>query len=480
MNTFYKFIITALFGASVTVASASREANGVISDLPVDNASISRNGDMMSVNMDFKLNDYKLKGNKAVLFTPCIINGTDSLDLMPIGVYSKGRWHYYQRKENMLGEPDAISLKYSKNLSNLDYHQEVAYQDWMNGAHLGVKSETYACASCLVDEDFLDLANAKYKEFTPTFLFQDVQAVLATADVVKTRELSGRAYIDFPVNQTVIYPDYRRNTIELAKIVATIDSVKNDKDVEVDAISIKGFASPEGPYDNNIRLAKGRTEALKNYVQQLYKFPQGFIKTSYEPEDWEGLRDWVENSNIDNKEGILAIIDGNLAPDPKNSKLEKTYPAQYKFLLANVYPALRHSDYRIEYTIRQFTDKQDIEGLIFTQPAKLSYKEMMTLANQYEPGSDKYNEVFEIAVRMFPEEPIANLNVANAALKRGDLNSAAKYLSRAGDSPQAVYARANMAFLQGNYKEAGRLYKEAAQYLPEAAAAYKDFIDSGY
>ena len=52
-------------------------------------------------------------------------------------------------------------------------------------------------------------------------------------ETVKSRQLSGRAYLDFPVNKTEIYPDYRRNPAELAKIRATIDSVRADKDVNI-------------------------------------------------------------------------------------------------------------------------------------------------------------------------------------------------------------------------------------------------------
>lgn len=479
MKTAYKILLSAFLGVAAFGASAGSPASGTISELPVNDATLSRQGDLMSVDMNLKFNDYKLKGNKAVLFTPYIVNGKDSLELTPVGVYGRRRWYYYNRKNHMLGAPEAISMKYSKNLEDIDYHQEVKYQDWMNGAHLAVKSETFGCANCLADEEILNL-NAKYKAFTPSVIYQTVEEVLATEDIVKTRELSGRAFIDFPVNQTVIYPNYRNNTVELAKIIATIDSVKNDKDVTVTSLSIKGFASPEGSYENNIRLAKGRTEALMHYVQQLYKFPAGFIKTSYEPEDWEGLREWVVNSNIDNKDGILAIIDSDLAPDPKNTKIQTTYPVQYKFLLDNVYPALRHSDYRIEYTIREFTEISDIEAVIHSQPAKLSYKEMMKLADKYPQGSDQYNDVFEIAVRIYPDEPIANLNVANAALSRGDLVTAGRYLPKAGNSPEAQLARGNYAFMQGNYAEAGEYYRQAAEKLPAAQAIYADFIEAGY
>lgn len=79
------------------------------------------------------------------------------------------------------------------------------------------------------------------KKFEPVFNW-----IAPTAEAVKIRELKGQAFIDFPVNKTVIYPDYRGKLRELAKIRATIDTVINDKDVEITALSIKGFASPEG------------------------------------------------------------------------------------------------------------------------------------------------------------------------------------------------------------------------------------------
>ena len=81
------------------------------------------------------------------------------------------------------------------------------------------------------------------------------------------------------MNRTEIYEDYRRNPIELAKIRATIDTVRNDADTRITSIRIKGYASPEGSYANNTRLAQGRTETLKDYVQRLYNFPSGVMAT---------------------------------------------------------------------------------------------------------------------------------------------------------------------------------------------------------
>ena len=420
--------------------------------------SMTRNGSLMSVNLGLDFTGMKIASNRAAVFTPMIVNGPDTLMLPGVGVYGRTRWYQYERNDmRPVSGNEELAIRYKKDLEAIAYSQNVNYSDWMNGSELIVRRTDYGCAGCNEGELVIgDLAAYRMVQYEPVFYYQE-----AVAETVKTRELSGRAYVDFPVNKIVIYPDYRRNSIELAKIIGTIDSVKNDKDITVTALSIKGFASPEGPYDNNVRLAKGRTEALKDYVQNLYNFPQGFITTSYEPEDWEGLREYVVGSNIENKEGILAIIDSDLAPDPKNTKIQTTYPVQYKFLLQNVYPGLRHSDYRIEYNIRQFSDVAEIAELIKTAPQKLSLNEVYLLANSYQPGSDEYNEVFETAAILFPDDATANLNAANSAMQRGNLAAAERYLSKAGNSAQAVYARGVLAALQGDYNTGISLVEKA-------------------
>jgi len=68
------------------------------------------------------------------------------------------------------------------------------------------------------------------------------------------------------VNRTEIKPDYRGNMTELIKITSTIDLVKNDPDVSITAVKIHGYASPEGSFANNKRLAEGRAKALAEYL----------------------------------------------------------------------------------------------------------------------------------------------------------------------------------------------------------------------
>lgn len=442
----YLFLYIAALLLSANAAAQQR------CGLKLNSVSMQRNAASMTVALDMNLEDFDLKGNRVAVFTPVIAGEQDSLKLPPVGLYSRDRWYQYLRSgDGPASGPDETTIRWSQRPDEYSYTQTVPYADWMKNSHLVLLRKDYGCCRELVAQELAPLP-AEYHEvhYTPKFYYSQPQA-----EAVKTRELSGRAFIDFPVNRTEIYTDYRNNRRELAKIIATIDSVRSDKDVTVKRITIKGFASPEGTYENNTRLAKGRTEALKQYVQTLYNFHSTFIATDYEPEDWEGLREFVLSSNLAHRSEILAIIDDpTLLPDTKDWRIKLRYPDDYRYLLTNVYPALRHSDYTIEYTIRSFSDPNEIAQLLHTAPQKLNLSEMLIYARTLEPGSDEYNDVFETAVRIFPDSEVANLNAANSAMQRNDLRNAERYLAKAGDSSEAIYARGVLAALRGDYDKA--------------------------
>ena len=240
---------------------------------------------------------------------------------------------------------------------------------------------------------------------------------------------------------------------------------------------MKGYASPESPYEHNTELAIGRTAALKKHIGQLYRFADNIIQTDYEPEDWEGLRRYVEQSNIDHREEILAMIDSDLEPDAKETKIKRTYPEEYRFMLQHFYPALRHTDYRIAYVIRSYSDPEEIARVMCEQPQKLSLNEFYLVAGKYEPGTDEFTDVFQTAVRMFPNDEVANLNAASAAIRRDDFETARRYLEKAGDSAEAVYARGALAVREGDCETARRHLNRAKEMGLERAAATLDEMD---
>ena len=217
-------------------------------------------------------------------------------------------------------------------------------------------------------------------------------------------------------------------------------------------------------------------------MENLYNFPDSFIKTSYEPEDWDGLEKYVRESNISNKEEILKILSDRTAdPDKREWRLKRRYPSQYKFLLENCYPSLRHSDYVIDYVIRSYTDIEEIRQVFRTSPGKLSLHELYSLASDYEMGSEEFNRVFEVAVTLYPEDPAANLNAASARMQSGYDERVDEYLSKAGDSPEAMYMRGVRAYLKDDLQDARSWFEKAARLGNEDAAnALKDLDGKEY
>ena len=431
MNRVFSLIAVALLGIGVCHAQD-------IPEVEIKDFTLELKDDYINLDLDLDLSQLGVKGTQVVVLTPQLIKDADTLKLKSIGIYGRNRRIYYQRNEHIKPtHPGDIDLRASEKQETIDYQSSVAFMEWMDGCRLVLTREDCGCCghSDIVAESRL------VERFPLEAYYPELIYLRPEREVVKTREISGSAFVDFPVSETIIYPTYRNNVAELANITGTIDSVKNDSDITIKSVFIKGFASPESPYSNNTRLAKGRTEALKVYVENMYHFGEGFIKTDYEPEDWAGLERYVEASSLQHKEQILEVIRSDREPDTREWLIKSTWKEEYRYLLKNCYPALRHSDYTIEYEVKSYADPKEIEKVLHTAPQNLSLEEFYILAQTYESGSDAFNDLFETAVRMYPNDPVANLNAANSAILRKDYRGALRFLEKAGDMPEAVYAR---------------------------------------
>ncbi len=441
-----KLLFSLVLSLYIIGVNAQSILNGQIE---IKDINIAKNEGSLFVSMVMDVSALEVKSNEEIVLTPALKSDEETFVNLP-SVRINGRNSYYNHLRNDNLADSAYFYRAGK-VEEIHYQAMTPYDEWMDNASVIIGEDLCGCTSELLmnNTDLLTQLDMAPKVFEPVFVYVQPQV-----ETVKTREVQGSAFIDFPVNQTVIYPEYRDNPSELRKIQQTIDVVKNAPDTRITAISIKGYASPEGSYANNTRLAKGRTEALKTYVQNLYHFEPSIFTTDYEPEDWEGLRRYVENAELADKDAILEIIASDEEPDRKDAAIKRRFPDTYAFLLKNSYPALRHSDYTVQYIVRSYTDVEEAKRIMKTAPGKLSLQEFYTIANTYESGTPAYNEVFETAVRMYPEDETANLNATNVALNKRDLTAARNYLDKAGTSGQAEYARGVLAGLEGNYAEA--------------------------
>lgn len=473
-----------VLGALVFGSIVSQAADPTLKVYEVD-VNVNEPSQTVDVNLTLNLKDFKIGRNGDVIYTPVIKsqNGNDSVVMPSFTVCGRNRYYYYLR-QGLTDKNGANDIYRSGSNKLVKYNQSVRLQPWMTeNAMVEVRQQKANCCSKAkqVAGNLPDgnLAVAKIRSTVPDLNFQYVFAPPVEQEPVK-KSVEGSAFVTFVVNKTDLNPDYMNNPREIRKITNSIDIVKADPDAVITEVHIKGYASPEGPYQNNVRLAQGRTTTLANYVNSLYKFKSGIMTTSYDPEDWVGLRAYVADSlnyNLTNRAGLLAIIDSNLDFDARDAALRTQYPADYKILLNEIYPWLRHSDYAVKYDIKVYTDLENLMRLYNSDPTKLRAVDFYTIAQQYPTGSKQYLDVMKKAFMVYPENPMINLNRANIYLMEGNIDEAEECLYRAGSSPEAYYARGVTAATRENYKDAIKWFKMAEENGIKQAGVYLKQIE---
>lgn len=459
----YKLTLLFLLACATANAQKNPCVNSLANDeIRVRNVSVQDNGRDLMLSLDLNLDSLRLPTNTRLVYTPVVKSGNKQVSMPEIVINGRRQQVMYDRGVDNDKFSDRAYIVRRKNNTEQTVHYQgaVPFEKWMKNYDVTMHEDLCGCGDSL---DGRDITLRRKRQ--PVMAY-----VSPKAEAEKIRQIDKRAYIDFPVDKITLYPDYRRNPAQLDSIINTINIVKNDRNIEIKEINIHGFASPESPYEHNDYLAENRAKTLKDYVRRLVQLPESIFTVSHTAEDWDGLRAYLKESNLEHKAEILAISnDERLDLDAREWKIKSTYADEYKFMLASWYPALRHSDYHVKYSVRPFS-VEEAKPIIKTKPQQLSLNEMFLVAQTYEPGSHDFNEVMETAVRMFPDDPTANLNAACTRLNAGDAAGAAPYLAKAGSSAEAVHARGISALLEGNNDEARTLLRQAAAAGVESAA----------
>lgn len=237
---------------------------------------------------------------------------------------------------------------------------------------------------------------------------------------VLTETLSGVARVHFGVNRTDIDRNLGENASELDAIVARLDSIRDGLDMQIAMVQFTGYASPEGSYRNNDRLAAARTASLREEIGRAASLPDSVIAVRHVAEDWEGLREAVAQSDLDDRDALLSIIDSDMAADAKEAAMKRRRTS-WSRIASEMLPPLRRTEYMIEYTHR------------------------------------------------YTEQETRTLDEVNSAITAGDTDRAARLLVDIPSSPEADYARGVVAALRQNYDEAEAWFRRAQARGVDAA-----------
>lgn len=418
-----------------------------------------------SLLMDMTLSTASMKLGKMdrVTITPMLMdNSGNTYEFKPFFVDGKTRAKVTYR--NALLQGKAVSRKESHSKEYI-YKERLSLASWMKDSKLVLKSICSCCGknasgsfSVIADSLVFDLPAQRYT-MHPLGNF-----VVPEAEPIKRRMESGNAKLEFLSGKSNILPTYKNNQIELDKIGKMITTVLADSMATIDLVLLKAYSSPDGAYATNARLSAARSAALKSYLETTYALKGIRIETSSVPEDWELLEKLIRDSELPQKQQFLDIIAANSDPD-RRERLFKTVAkgVPYRTMTTQFFPLLRRTDYQLSFSVKDFTVAQGRE-IIKIRPGQMSLNEMFHVANSYEIGGDDFKEVFDVAVRLFPEDPVANINAGAVALLRADTLSASRYLLRVKDDPRAQNNLGALYLLKGDLEQ-------AAYYLKQASAS---------
>lgn len=476
------FVLATIAIVAANVNKAQAQESTYKGNVYVQPVRIEQQEDVLHIDFNIILNGVEIKSAKGLDFTPVLVAGDKEMELPAVSL--KGNKEFL-RSERQLAlmkpgqkqqQTPAYLVRKGKQwqADTLEYRHAIAYQPWMEGATVEVKYDDCGCGQ--TRPLHAELLGKVEKPVPPVHIPYKVVPRMAyvrpETEERKNREIKAECFLDFVVNKTDIRPDYMNNPRELAKIDAIVNDLKADPNITIKQINIAGFASPEGSLANNKRLSEGRAKALQAYLNSQHELPKSIYQTEFGGENWDGLIAALDTVQFDHKDEVLAIVGKYTVEAGRKKQLMNLRAGQpYRYMLRNVYPALRVAVCRVDYEIRNF-NLDEIAVIIANRPQNLSMNEMFLLANTYEQGSEQYAHVIHTAVQIYPKNEVANLNAAVLAIQRDDLESAATYINRI--APQSYPAQYNnikglLALLQKDYDAAHKHLTAAANMGLEEA-----------
>ena len=470
-----QFIVLVLAALCLNTEDAFAQNRYYSGDIGIEPVRLEQSGDFLSIDMNFILKDVKVRTAHGVDFIPQLVAPANTYNLPKVSVKGKDEYLAYERRLSLMSAkekrkhvaPYLVKKSNKRTNDTIRYRYVLPYESWMADAKLNVQRDECGCGEStlmsvqpVIDQVTLERILSPYI-VNPHFAYVEPKV-----EVVKSREIQAECFLDFEVNKINIRPEYMNNPRELAKIRVMIDDLKLDPSIKVNRLDIIGYASPEGTLATNKRLSEGRAMALRDYLASRYDFPRNQYHIIFGGENWDGLIDALETLDMDYKNEMLDIIQDIPIEKGRETKLMQLRGGvPYRYLLKNVFPSLRVAICKVNYDIKNF-NVDEAKEVIKKRPQNLSLNEMFLVANTYPKGSQEFIDVFETAVRMYPDSEIANMNAATAALSRNDLISAERYLKKMESQeywPEYNNAMGILTLLKGDYELAEEYLNKARE-----------------
>lgn len=265
------------------------------------------------------------------------------------------------------------------------------------------------------------------------------------------------ANIKFLVNQANLRKSELKNN-SVTEFVEMLKKINADREgFNLSNVEVQAYASPEGGFKFNDKLAGKRQNVSEKYVKdQLKKTKMNAnIDAHYTAQDWDGFQRLVQASNLQDKDVILRVLSMYKDPEEREQQI-RNMSAAFRELADGILPELRRSRLIINYETIGRSDDQ-IKEQYNADAAKLSADELLYFASLQDTQADQ-EKVYKKTAELYDKDYRAYNNLATIALSKGDKAAAASYLAKAlALDANAAESNANkglMSLATGNMAEA--------------------------
>ena len=274
------------------------------------------------------------------------------------------------------------------------------------------------------------------------------------------------ANIKFLIQQANLRSSELKNN-SVKEFVNLLNKIQQEKEtLALKNIEVSAYASPDGGFELNDKLANKRQSNTETYVKQQLKNTKNTdasVDAKYTAQDWDGFQELVKVSNIQDKDVILRVLSMYKDPEEREQQI-KNMSSVFRELADGILPQLRRSRMTINYEVIGRSDEQ-IKEQYKSDAKQLSLEELLYNAALTDNAAEK-EDIFKTTTKFFPNDARAFNNLATLAYQRGDYSAAKSYAQKAlGIDANNADAKANLglvALAEGDVAKAENLISQAS------------------
>jgi len=259
------------------------------------------------------------------------------------------------------------------------------------------------------------------------------------------------------------------NSTSMKDLVKTLKEINDNVESRaLNGIEVSAYASPDGKYSFNEKLAEKRQNTSAEFLKKELKRIKldADINTRYTAEDWDGFQELIAASNIQDKNVILSVLSMYQDPEEREAQI-KNMSEIYTDIKTGIMPELRRARLMVNYEVIGRSDKQ-IQQQYKDDASKLSVEEMIYAANMLAETPSEQKEWNQKITQLYPNDFRAYNNLAQLAYNEGDINTAKQYLAKAQSiNKNAAEVNTNLGLIALTEGDAAL----AEQYLASGSGA---------